>query len=66
MYGTKRSVTPGLMNKRRYASMADQEMSSDKEIEIQDKGEESKEVTAYLSVIRKRHDKIKQDNMRKK
>ena len=66
MYGTKRSVTPGLMNKRRYASMADQEMSSDKEIEIQDKGEESKEVTAYLSVIRKRHDKIKQENMRKK
>lgn len=66
MHATKRSVTPGIKSRMRYKSMVEEDNQSDKEIDIQDKDEETKEIAAYLALIRKRHDKIKQENLKKK
>ena len=66
MYGTRRSTTPvqQLRQKKNLSMYSDG--FSDKEIDIKDKDEEAKEIAGYLSMIRKRHDKIKEENLKKK
>ena len=66
MYSIRRSITPGLPSGRKKYSRKVSEDISDKEVDIQDKSEETREIAAYLSLIRKRHDKIKQENLKKK
>ena len=65
MYGNQRSTTPGISSKRQ-KSYAESAGFSNLEPDFNDSEQESKEIAAYLSLIRKNHDKIKQENMKKK
>ena len=66
MHGINRSVTPGLPSGYKRNLRKESDDLSDKDVDIQDKSEETKEIAAYLSLIRKRHDRIKQENLKKK
>lgn len=65
MYGNQRSTTPGISSKRQ-KSYAESAGFSDLEPDFNDNEQETKEIAAYLNLIRKNHDKIKQENMKKK
>lgn len=64
MYGMRRSITPGLS--RRQDSKPNSQSFDDQQIDVNDKDDETQEIAAYLNLIRKRHDKIKQENIKKK
>ncbi|OMJ93526.1 hypothetical protein SteCoe_3503 [Stentor coeruleus] len=64
MYGIRRSITPGLS--RRHDSKPNSQSFDDQQIDVNDKDDETQEIAAYLNLIRKRHDKIKQENLKKK
>lgn len=64
MYGMRRSITPGLS--RRQDSKPNSQSFEDQQIDVNDKDDETQEIAAYLNLIRKRHDKIKQENIKKK
>lgn len=65
MFGNQRSTTPGISSKRQ-KSYAESFGYSDQEPDFNDTEQETKEIAAYLNLIRKNHDKIKQENMKKK
>lgn len=64
MFGIRRSVTPGLSH--RQESRQKSESFDDENFDVNDKDNETREIAAYLNLIRKRHDKIKQENFKKK
>lgn len=51
---------------RKKKTVFDSDVYSDREVDIKDKNEESKEIAGYLNLIRKRHDKVKEQNLKKK
>ena len=65
MFPGNRSTTPGIYS-RRQKSRADSATYSDNEPEYNDPEQETKEIGTYLNLIRRNHDKIKQENMKKK
>jgi hypothetical protein len=65
MFPGNRSITPGIYTKRQN-SRADSATYSENEGDQNDNEQETKEIAAYLNLIRKSHDKIKQENMKKK
>ncbi|OMJ80574.1 hypothetical protein SteCoe_19114 [Stentor coeruleus] len=64
MFRTRRSITPG--PSYRQESRQKSESFDDEYFNVNNKDNETREIAAYLNLIRKRHDKIKQENFRKK
>ena len=63
---SKRSVTPGTSYKRTRFVQIEKENLSDHESYVVDDDEETREISEHLSLIRKKHDKIKEENLKKK
>ena len=64
---SKRSITPGTNSKRLKLARLEKENFSDPDTgEIDEEEEETKEISEHLSLIRKKHDKIKEDNIKKR
>lgn len=63
---SKRSITPGTISKRPYTVQVEHESYSDHEIYNPEEYEETKEISDQLLLIRKKHDRIKEDNLKKR
>lgn len=61
---SKRSITPGTVSKR--FRVFEKEINSDHEDFVIDEEEENREIADQLSQVRKRHDRIKEENLKKK
>jgi hypothetical protein len=63
---SKRAVTPGTVSRGQRQTYLENEVYSNHESLIIDEEEETREISEHLSIIRKKHDKIKEENLKKR
>ena len=63
---SKRATTPGTFSRRPKLAPVEFENLSDHESYIAPEEEETKEISEQLSIIRKKHDRVKEDNFKKR